>query len=184
MKKITRVLYVIMGILIIICGVYCLFTPISTTGTLGFVVGFSMILDAVGLFVGWSQARKDGSADGWMLTSAILSALFGFFIVNSAALQLGIDLFLMYYIAAWLVSLGIITIVRSFKVRRMHKSFNTQKIGANWYLFLIFGILLTLLGILCMFNPLIPASVIGVFIALGIITVGAEMITLATTPDL
>ena len=178
--KIAKVLNVIFGILMIIGGLYCLFTPGLTYLTLGWVVGFSMVFDAVGRFVGWWQGRKDGAADGWMLVSAILSAVFGFFILNSAALQLGVDVFIAYYAAIWLVIHGIIAIVMAFKIRRLHKEWNTKKLGTHWYLPLCIGILICLFGVLSLLNPAIIATSIGIFIGLGIISTGANMITQAT----
>ena len=55
-------------------------------------------------------------------------------------------------------------------------------LGTHWYLPLTLGILMCVFGILCMFKPIIMALTLGVFIGLGIITAGANLITLATTP--
>ena len=183
MKTFAKVLSVIAGILMIIGGLYCLFNPGATYLSIGYVVGFSMIMDAVGAFAVWHQARKVGFADGWMLTSAILSAVLGFFVLNSAVLQLGIDAFIVYYIAAWLVIHGIVVIVGAWRIRRMHKDWNTKMLGTHWYAPLLIGILLCVFGVLSFLKPVLLASTIGVFIGLGIISAGANMITLATLPE-
>ena len=183
MKKVAKVLSVIFGVLMMIAGVSCLFTPVSTSLMLGYVVGLSMVFDAIGRFINWWQEKKNGLADGWMLAGAILSAVFGFFILNSAALQLSVDLFIVYYTACWLLFHGIFAIARAWKIRRLHKNWNTKMLGAHWYIPLCIGILSCVFGILCLFKPVIMASVIGVFIGLGIISAGANMITLATTPE-
>ena len=182
MKGFSKFLAVILGILIVVVGFYCLFAPGLTYLIVGWVVGFAMVLDAVAGIIAWWQGRKDGTSDGWMLTGAILSMVLGFFVLNSAALQLSLDVFIIYYIAVWLVIHGIITIVRSWKIRRLHKNWDTKMLGTHWYLPLILGILTILFGILCMFNPIIMASTIGIFIGLGIISSGANLITLAMTP--
>ena len=182
MKTFGKVLSVILGILMIVGGLYCLFTPGLTYLSIGYVVGLSMVLDAIGRFVGWHKARKDGAADGWMLTNAILSAVFGFFILNSAALQLGVDVFIVYYIAVWMVCHGIVVIARAAQLCKIHKNWDTKKLGTHWYLPLTIGILMCVFGVLCMFKPIIMASTLGVFIGLGIISAGANLITLATTP--
>ena len=183
MKTFVKVLSVIFGILLVACGIYCMFTPITTSLVMGCVIGLTMVIDSIGRFVNWGEAKKEGVADGWMLTGAILSALFGFFILNSAILQVGIDAFIIYYIAIWLVLNGIIGIVRAFKIRGLHKALDTKVLGTKWYLHLITGILVLIFGILCLFNPVIVASIIGIFIGLGIIFTGASLITLATTPS-
>ena len=148
----------------------------------GYAAGLSTALDAVGRFINWWQEKKEGRADGWMLTGAVLSAVFGFFVLNSTALQLGVDAFIAYYIAIWLLCHGILVIVRAWRIRRLHKNWDTKMLGTHWYVPLCIGILLCVFGILSMLKPLFIASVIGVFIGLGIISAGANMITLATTP--
>jgi len=180
--KIAKVFAVILGALMIVCGIGCLFTPGMTYMMLGYVVGLSMVFDAIGRFVSWWQEKKAGEADGWMLAGAILSAVFGVLILNNTALQVGVDVFIAYYAAIWLVFGGIIDIVRAFKIRRLHKNFGTKKLGTHWYILLILGILLCVFGILSLLNPIVIAATIGVFIGLGIISAGANMITAATTP--
>ena len=181
--KAARVFSVILGVLMIVGGLFCSFTPGLTYLTLGWLVGFSMIFDAIGRFVGWWRARKVGEADGWMLVGAILSAVFGFFVVNNAALQLGVNVFIAYYAAIWLLIRGIIVICIAWKIRRLHKEWDTKMLGTHWYLPLIIGILTTLFGILSLMNPVIIAAGIGVFIGLGIISSGANMITQATMQE-
>ncbi len=183
MKKAAKVFSVIFGILMIIAGVSCLFTPVSTSLALGYVVGLSMVFDAVGRFINWWQEKKNGLADGWMLAGAILSAVFGLFILNSLVLQLSVDIFIVYNIAIWLLFHGIFAIARAWKIRRLHKNWDTKMLGTHWYIPLCIGLLACVFGVLCLFKPVIMASIIGVFIGLGIISAGANMITLATTPE-
>ena len=183
MKKVVKVLLIIFGVLMIIGGFSCLFRPVSTSLLLGYAVGLTMVFDAVGRFINWWDEKKNGVADGWMLTGAILSAVFGIFILNSALLQLSVDAFIVYYVAVWLVLHGIFSVIRACKLHRLHKNLDTKVVGKHWYIPLCLGILLIVFGILCMFKPIIVASTIGVFIGLGIISAGANMITLATTSE-
>ena len=183
MKTLGKILYVILGILIIICGFYCLFTPTQTYATIGWAVGFSMVIDAVGRFCAWYEAKKKGLADGWMLAGAILSAVFGVLILSNEILQVAVDLYIAYFIAIWLIVAGIMLIVRANKIRKFHKNWDTKMLGTHWYLPLIIGILMIILGIICCFNPGIIAGTIGIIIGLGIIMMGADMITIATSPE-
>lgn len=183
MSKASKVLAIIFGILMVIGGISCMFTPVVTTLAIGYIVGFSMIFDAIGRFMEWFDLRKTQEADGFMLAGAILSMIFGFFILNSAILQLGIDAFIVYYIAIWLILHGIITVLHALKLHKFHKNWDTKILGTRWYLPLIFGILVVIFGIICLFNPLIIASMIGVFIGLGIISAGATMITAGASPS-
>ena len=183
MKKVTKILLVILGVFMIIGGISCMFNPIATSLAIGYIVGLSIVFDAVGDFIAWGEAKKLGEADGWMLAGAILSSVFGFFILNSAMLQFSLDVFIAYYAAIWLIVRGIFVIVRAHKIRKFHKNWDTKKLGTHWYIPLCIGILSALFGVLCLFKPLVMASVIGVFIGLGIVVSGANMITVATTPN-
>ena len=182
MKTFAKVLSIVLGILMIGCGVYCMFTPQDTYMSLGLVVGFSMIMYAVADFVIWGQEKRLGIVDGWTLAAGILSAVLGFFIINSSALQLGIDAFYAYYIAAWLVVLGIMVIVRAAKMRRFHKNWNTKMIGTRWVVPLIIGILMIAFGVLCLFKPVITVTMVGIFMGLGVVVSGIALITAATMP--
>ena len=183
MKKAAKVFTVIFGILMIATGISCLFKPVYTSLLLGYALGLSMVFDAVGGFINWHGAKKEGSADGWMLVSAILSAVFGGIVLSNIIVQTGVTLFIIYSFAVWLLCRGILDIVIAFRIRRFHKNLDTKKIGAHWYIRLCLGILICGFGILCLINPSIMASIIGIFIGLGIISAGANMITLATTPE-
>ena len=48
-----KVLSVILGVLTIIAGVYCFFTPVETSAVIPFVLGIVMIGDGIGRIVTW-----------------------------------------------------------------------------------------------------------------------------------
>ena len=180
MSKFGKVLMVIMGILMILSGIVCLFNPGYTYLMVGYVVGFAMVFDAVGRIAAWWELRNTPEASGWLLAGGILSMVLGFFLLNSAALQLGVDAFIVYYVAIWLVILGIMVICRAWKLRKFHKEWDTKMLGSHWYLPLILGILMIAFGVFCLFKPLVMASTLGIFIGLGVVSTGANMITMAT----
>ena len=183
MSKIGKIFAVIFGIIMIASGLYCLFTPIDTYLVIGWVIGFDLLLDAIARFVAWNDERKANVPDTLMLVSAILSLVCGILILAYPALQLGIDAFIAYYVAIWFVIEGIILIVRSAKIHKFHKSWNTSLLGTRWYLPLILGILMIIFGVLSCMNPAIIAASMGLFIGLGIIFSGAGLITLVTSVD-
>ena len=183
MSKIAKIFVGLFGCFMVVGGVYCLFSPTQTYLVMGFVVGISMICDAAGRMTAWWQFRRTADSDIWMLIGAIISAVLGFFLVNSAYLQLGVDAFIVYYVAFWLVALGFTAIIRAHKIHRFHKEWDTKTLGTHWYLPLILGILMIAFGVLCMFKPLVMASTIGIFMGLGIVSSGVNLITLAFTSE-
>ena len=117
-----------------------------------------------------------------MLASGIISCVFGILIIVSAAAQLFVDAFIAYAAAIWILVHGIIAIVRAFKVRKVRKDYETRFFGKHWWIGLVIGLLMLLFGILSLMNPTIIAKAIGLFIGLGIIVAGANLITSATAP--
>ena len=74
------------------------------------------------------------------------------------------------------------TKIVGLKLRKIHKNFNTTIVGKHWFAQICLGILICAFGVLSLLNPIVLAATLGVFIGLGIISVGANMITLAATP--
>jgi len=179
--KYFKTLGIVLGVLMIVGGLYCLFSPADTYLALAYVIGFSMIVDAVGRLVSWNRYRKAGMADGWMLADAILSLVFGLLLIGDAALQLSVDVFIAYAAAVWVLVHGVIHIIRAVRIHRFHKDWDTVLIGRNWWITLLFGILMALFGVLGLMNPGVIMTAIGIFIGLGIIASGAQMVSAAAS---
>jgi len=180
--KVLKVVSVIVGILMIAAGLYCVFNPAITYLSIGYIVGVSMLLDAVGRIYAWWQLKKEGNADGWMLAGAVISAVFGIILIGNGAAQLSMDVFIAYMAAIWILIHAIIAIIRAFRARKFHKALSTRFLGKHWWLGLIIGILMCVFAILSLMNPTVIMAAIGTFIGLGVIVAGANMITIATIP--
>ena len=181
--KFMKICSVIIGILMIAAGIYCIINPDVTGLGIGYVVGVSMIVDAFGRIYAWSQLKKTGQTDGWLLASGIISLVFGIALIADVAVQLYMDMFIAYFAACWIMVQAIITIIRALRIRKYHKALDTMYLGKHWWVGLIMGILLVAVSVLCFIHPGIVITSIGIFIGLGIIVAGANMLTLALTPS-
>ena len=182
MKTVGRIFSFIFGILIIAGGISLLFAPVYTSLMLGYIVGLFMIFNFVALFIDWIQVKKAGSGDGMMLFCAILSLVMGILILNNLIVMGAIDIFFYYYLAFFFIAHGIAVIVRSIKAHKVKKTYSTEVIGSHWVLGIILGILEIILGIISCFNPALPASLLGILIAIAVIACGCGLINYATTP--
>ena len=171
-----KALTIILGVLMLIGGVYCLLTPIATYSVLSWLIGLAMVVEGVGSVVSWNGRRKLGFADGWTLAGAIVSIILGVFLLGSFAAQFAVDLFIAYLIAVWLVIGGVSRIVASLKLRDFRKLGGMQSVGSHWGILLALGILVALLGILCLFNPTSVMVGVGFMLGLSIICVGVDLI--------
>lgn len=167
-----RVLTIILGILLVIGGIYCISAPVATYATLGWVIGLSMVVEGVGSVIAWNDLRALGLANGWTLAGSILSLVFGVFLLGSYALQFAVDMFFAYLIAIWLVVGGITRIVAAISVRGSLG----QARARGWVAQLVLGVLIVIMGVLCIFNPLSIMAGVGLMWGMSIVIVGAGLI--------
>ena len=82
------------------------------------------------------------------------------------------------------VQIYIIRIVHAFhllKIKRESPDFAFgEMVGSNWWVALILGLLLGVLGVIVILNPLLGLGVIGVVVGCGMITAGINLIFLST----
>ena len=175
-----RFLVILMGLLMVVGGVYCLFTPVTTFLTTGYIVGVIIFCDAIGNIAAWFNAKKYVEISGWYLVNAIISLIFGIIIMLSIGMQFAVDMFIVYAVAVWVIMTGISRISMAIRMKqlmnKLPKIFNNKK----WLGILLFGILMVIFGILCVFKPIVLSSVLGVLIAWFIIFAGASLITLGS----
>ncbi len=179
MRTSFKIVSVILGILMIVSGIYCLATPGITFLAVGWIIGFNMIADAIGNIITWKDREDEGMADGWTLAGAIVSLIFGIVLLGSNAMQFSVNLFVAYMAAIWLIVIGILRLIRSSRLHQFHKTFDTNVIAKRWWVVMLNGILLIVLGILSMMNPSITAFAIGTMMGLNVLFAGINLISTA-----
>lgn len=172
-----RILGIVSGVLIIVLGIYCIFTPIETYGVVGWIIACAMIADGASKIVLWNELRKSGVADVWALVGGILSCVLGVVLACSQAAMVAVDIFIAYLVGAWVLFAGCVRIARSFAMRNMRVEVNGAVLGTNWDLALIAGILMVVLGIFCLANPMLVMIALGWQIGFALIFGGAGLIT-------
>jgi uncharacterized membrane protein HdeD (DUF308 family) len=177
--KASRIITIILGILMIGTGIYCLCTPALTYMALGYIVGVNMVIDAIGGIILWHERKKAGDADGWALAGAVASLVFGVILTCSTAFQWIVDLAIVYLAAIWIIVIGILRIVHAVRVHKLRKALDAEILGSRWWLVLIVGILMVVCGVFSLFNPSGLIIAIGVNFGLNIIIAGANLIAVA-----
>lgn len=173
------VIVIVMGVLMVASGVYCIAVPGLTFLVLGWVIGFNMILDAVGNICTWGGRRELGLADGWTLAGAIASLCFGIILIVSETMQLAVELCVAYTAALWLFLIGLFRIVHSSHLHRIHKEFDTRVMARNWWVVMLTGILMVIVGVMSFMNPAIAAVAIGTMVGVGIFFAGVNLLATA-----
>ena len=155
-----KTLFVILGILMILAGITCFFTPVETSSVIPFIFGLAMVIDGIGRIIAWFSIREYAPRSGWVLASSIISLVFGLILTTSPMLQMSVGVFVVLLTGWWILALGIIRIVHAFhllKIKRESPDF-------------VFGEI-----------PLLGLGVIGVVVGCGMITAGINLIFLSTS---
>ena len=171
-----KVLTIILGALILIGGVYCMFAPIATYSAISWLIGLAMIVEGVGSAITWSERRRYGLADGWTLAGAIVSIIIGIILICSFAFQIAIDFLIAYLIAIWLVFGGITRIAAGIGIHRYQTETGDNSLRTSWGGLVVLGILIAILGVLCIFNPVAVMVSVGFLLGLSIVCIGAGLI--------
>ncbi|MDO4796529.1 MAG: DUF308 domain-containing protein [Coriobacteriales bacterium] len=175
--NVVRILGIVIGVLIVALGIYCMFTPISTYGVVGWIIAFGLIADGVSKIVLWKDLRKAGVSDIWALVGGILSCVLGVVLACSQVAMVAVDIFVAYLVGVWVLLAGCVRIARSFAMRNVRVELDGVVLANNWDLALIIGILMVVLGIFCLANPLLVVIAIGWQIGFALILGGAGLIS-------
>ena len=183
---VRKTLFVILGILMILAGITCFFTPIETSSVIPFIFGLAMVIDGIGRIIAWFSIREYAPQSGWVLASSIISLVFGLMLTTSPMLQVSVGVFVVLMTGWWILALGVIRIVHAFhllKLKRESDEFGFgETLGSNWWIALILGALLTIFGIIVILNPMLGLGVIGVLVGCSVITAGVNLIYLGCSP--
>lgn len=171
-----KIASIVFGALLLIGGVYCMFAPIETYAALSWLIGAAMLIEGIASAVTWNERRKFGFADGWTLVGAIVSIVLGVFLLGSFAARFAVDMFIAILIAIWLIVAGVARIASAISIRNYQNQMGRGSIPVNWVALLVMGILIAILGVLCVINPTSVMVGVGFLLGLSIVCVGAGLI--------
>ncbi len=178
MSTANKAILIILGIITVIGGIWCVASPGMTFMALVWVAGFVMFFHAVQDIVTYGRRKSMGLADGWSLAGAILACLCGISIIFSAKVELLTGITLLYILFGWLIAAGIISIIGAIKVKK-HVNTGIRSIDSytgKWWIGIILGILLIIAGCLGFAHPFIAMLSIGLITGIDIIADGINMI--------
>ncbi|MEG1605831.1 MAG: DUF308 domain-containing protein [Clostridia bacterium] len=174
-----KILAVVMGVLLLVGGFYCLLAPGATFLSLGWIVGICMAINGIGLLFSYFERRKSGETDIWALVGAIFSVTIGLVVMFSEGMQLFTNLMIVYAAAIWVTVMGVLRIVMAIKMKQIRGNIPEEMRGNRWIWMLALGVVLLVLGVLGFMNPLVVAVTLGIMIGGYIIVSGVNMIALA-----
>ncbi len=157
------ILNIILGILLVIGGFSCMFTPFATFLSAGYYIAILLLVYGVFGIVRFCK-KESGVLD---LVVSILAVVVGIVCVIRPGKTLNIDGLVLTLVAVWLLVQGLVTIIMAFTVRGEQK---------GWFWGVIVGAVGILAGIYSFAHPGLEALTIGVLIGLYFVEVGFDMI--------
>ena len=162
-NSMTRILWFIAGILLILSGCTLLFRPdaslISMAGMIGFVILLSGIFNLTIYFVFHDLML----GAGWQLLDGILGVLVGFMFLGNSVLVASV---LPYIFGMWIMFSGLCKLVGGFDLKKLNFD--------GWGWLVLIGAAMTVLGLLTFFKPMIGTVALSTIFAIALIVEGAH----------
>lgn len=160
-----KVLSYILGAILTIGGISCLFSPESTFFATGYMMAILLLVFGIFGIVGVILKRRMPIS----LLASIPATIIGIIAIIRPGTTLVFDAFMIYMFAAWFIIQGITTIIIAVQLRRQIR---------GWGFTLAIGIISTILGIYAFIYPAISVVAIGIQIGIFLIETGIDIIAL------
>lgn len=162
-----KVLSIILGILLTICGVVCLFNPGATFLATGYVFAIMLFVYGIGGIIA-VIAKQIRPAFLWAAIPALIIGIVSLFLPSDAST---IHVIMLYLLAFWFIIQGIISIYTSVRSRFFNHT---------WVLGLILGIIAIFLGIYTAVHPMVGVFALGILVGIFLIEAGINMIVMGS----
>ena len=153
------VISIIIGILMILAGFSCMFTPLATFLSTGYFITIMLLVYGI-LGVARFFSKQAGPME---LVVSILAIVAGIIAVIHPGESLIFDRIVLIMIAAWLLVEGLVSMIVSIKLRKVNK---------GWIWGLIIGILGVIAGLYSFAHPVLTAVTAGVLIGFYFVQAG------------
>lgn len=169
-----KIATIILGVMVIIGGVFALFSPGATFLSLAWLVGIMLIAVGIDEIAAFIVRRKQGDVSIWELLTGVLSIIAGILIISNVFTRALTSVMLVYTFAAWITLTGIMRIAAAMQLK---------KLGNSWVLMLLLGLLTIFLGIYSFIHPVFAAITLGYLIGFWLIMHGAGLISFGLSLD-
>ncbi len=159
------VLSVILGVLLVIGGFSCMFTPLATFLYTGYYITIMLLVYGIAGILRF--IRKESGIPGLLVS--ILAVIAGVIAIVHPGQTLVFDGMVLYTIAVWLIIQGAVSLFVSIRVRKIKK---------GWYWGAIMGVLGIIAGIYSFAHPMVTAVTTGVLLGLFFVESGMNMIVM------
>ena len=161
-------IYLILGVIFLMGSVYVFSVPAASYLTLSIFFAVFMLIDGIGGISLSMTNRERMEGWGWQLASGIISLLIGLALFIHPGLSMAV---LPIFVGFWVLMKGSLVIGTSIDLK-------SQQLK-NWGWILAMGILNAVLGMVMIVNPIFGASMVLIFTAISLLSLGMSMITVS-----
>ena len=170
-SKSMKLLNIISGVILIAIGVYCLCNQDIAAATAGLMVGVFMLISGVIEIAVFAATKGAMFGSGWLLLDGVLTVILSLFLLCDRWFTM---LSLPLLLTAWLLFSGISRFVCAFDL----KALGVRRWG--WVLTL--GMILTIVGFICMMDPWVSITAVGMTVGLVFLLEGISAVLYACIP--
>ena len=167
-SRTMRILSIIIGVLLIAAGIYCLCNQDVAAMSAGIVLGLLMLIAGIVEIVIFAGTSRFILGSGWLLLDGVLTVVMSLFLLFNHWFTM---MSLPILFTVWLLFSGVSRFVSAFDLKALGMR------GWGWILAL--GIVLLVFGVVCMMEPWVSVVAVGVTVGLVFILEGIGTIAVA-----
>ena len=164
-----KALNIILGIIMIVCGIACMLTPAATFLSMGYF--FAIMFFVYGL-MGVIRAVTKRDLDTINVVTSVLALIVGVIAIVKPGSTLALDAVILGCIAAWFLVEGCARMVMAWKVKDFNK---------NWIWLFLIGVLGVILGVYSLIHPMAAVITAGLLIGFSFMQTGFNMLAMAVS---
>lgn len=169
----NRVMLVIAGILMILCGFLMINNPVINLYALSTFISILIILNGIFSIVAYMKSEKDITNPWWMCVDGIISLLIGLWLVLSKLGLLTLTFAIPILLTIWIIIAGIIRIISSFQFKKLGVT--------KWWLGFTIGIISLIVGVLLIRNYTMAFALTSALMVITFFVKGISDIVLGIT---
>lgn len=160
-----KVITIILAILTILAGFFCIIHPAFTAFSIAWILGFLLILGGINVLVSFFGKKEGSKSDVFF---GILSIIGGIAMLCNYWFQIFTDVIIVAIVAGLILLMGIL---------RISASIDLKKASQPWVLAMISGILSILIAIMAFINPLAGIVLIDYILSFIFIVQGISLLS-------
>ena len=162
------ILSIIMGVLLVVCGVSCFMNPLETLLSTGYFIGIVFLVRGLAGIIRNFRYKIYGLD----FALNIVNAIVGVICVVRPGSTLAIDAMIIWLVSFWLIIQGCIRVALGCKAKKLNVDY-------PWIFEILLGILSVVLGIFSLANPYVAAVSVGMMIGIYFIESGIQTIVMS-----